>query len=115
MAYAQDLAVGEHVALVLRAIMVEQKWNQRGEVYLEAHGLDLQNATVTYLRLWRFAEDDLQAGSTSIIRGLKVVLETQWDGSKYVPRLDGPKIFECTNRATIEDVSHCTAITSMFP
>ena len=114
LAYAQDLAVGEHVALVLRAIMVEQKWNQRGEVYLEAHGLDLENATVNYLRLWRFAETDLQAGRTTIIRGLKVVLETQWDGSKYVPRLDGPKIFECTNRATIEDVSHVPAITSLF-
>ena len=60
LAYAQDLAVGEHVALVFRAISVEQKWNQKGEVYLVAHGLDVDNATVTYLRLWRFAEHDLE-------------------------------------------------------
>jgi len=117
LAFAQGMNVGEHAALVLRVKMVEQKWTgTRGEVYLVVFGVDIDGATVTYLRLWRFGEDDLAAGTTCIIRGLKVVLESQWDESqsRYVPRLEGPKTFECTNRVSIEDVSHVPAITAFF-
>ena len=113
-AFAQDMNVGEHAALVFRALMVEQRWTEKGEVYLVAHGVDVDGTMVTSLRLWRFGEDDLATGANCVIRGLKVMLETQWDGWKYVPRLDGPKIFECTSRTSVEDVSHVPAITSLF-
>jgi len=109
--------VGEHVALALRALSVEEKHTaDKGDVYLVVHGVDVEGAMVANLRLWRFDNNDIMASSTYILRGLKVVPAKQWDEEqwKYVPRMDGKKELDCTARTAVEDVSHVTDITAFF-
>ena len=109
--------MGDHVALVVRVIMVEQKFTNSGDTYLEAYGTDTEGTLAKNLRLWRYADGDLAEGSTYIIRGLKVALAKQWDDNewKYVVRADGSKSLECTSRTAVEDVSHIATITTLFP
>ena len=109
--------MGEHVALVLRVLAVEEKYtSDKEEVYVVVHGVDTEGAMVTNLRLWRFDRNDIISNKTYIIRGLKVVPARQWDEElwKYVPRMDGRKELECVARAAVEDVSRVTDITASF-
>ena len=112
----QHLQIGDHVGLALRVLSVEEKVTyEKGEVYLTVHGLDIEGATVTYLRLWRFDASDVFVNKVYIIRGLKVVPAKQWDDTlgKFVPRLESHQELECTARVAIEDVSHVNEITSL--
>ena len=117
MSCAQNCQVGEHVGLVLRVFMAEEKYTSTsGEPYLEVHGTDIDGVTVASLRLWRYAEGDLTERNTYIIRGLKVMVAKQWDEEhwRYNFRTDGLKTLECTSRTAVEDVSHIEDITSFF-
>ena len=110
--------VGDHVDLVVYVLMVEVKATEKGEVYLELHGQDMERQSVSYLRLWRFEEEDVQSGRVYVVRGLKVKMETQWDSQawKYVPILDGSrgKRIECQLRTAVEDVTHVPSIAGFF-
>ena len=68
------------------------------------------------LRMWRFGAGDIEAGQIYIFRGLKVVLEKQWDDAqwKYIPRVDGQKALECVWRTAVEDVSHVAEIRAFW-
>ena len=117
LAFVQGMKVGEYVALVIKVLMVEPKTTaDKGEPYLVVTGLDTDNASVGYLRLWRFEEGDVVEGNAYIVRGLKVVEETVWDEEKwrYVPRGDGTKKAECKDRTAMEDVTHVDGIMEFF-
>ena len=90
--------------------------SDKGEPYLVVHGKDMSGQPIGPLRLWRHHEGDVEAFSTYIVRGLKVVCETVWseDLHKYVPRADQTKTVECSFRTAVEDVSHVPSIVSWF-
>ena len=116
-AYAAACNLGDIVALVMRPYSVEAKTtSDKGEPYLVLYGRDMSGQPIGPLRLWRHQEGDVEAFSTYIIRGLKVVTETVWsaDLNKYVPREDNAKTVECTFRTAVEDVSHVGPITAWF-
>ena len=68
------------------------------------------------LRMWRFEEEDITAGQTYILRGMRVAVESSWDYElmKYMPRADGKRTVECTSRTAAEDVTHVNAIQAYF-
>ena len=116
-AYAVACNLGEFVAVVVRPNSVEAKsTSDKGEPYLVVHGKDMSGQPIGPLRLWRHHEGDVEAFSTYIMRGLKVVCETVWseDLHKYVPRADQAKTVECSFRTAVEDVSHVPSIVSWF-
>ena len=106
-AHAQEMAVGETVALSVRVLRWEEKYTkQSGNPYLEVYGVDMNKSAVGPLRLWDHEEGDLAEGNTYILRGLKVNFGTYWDDSanRYIPNVHGRLTVECTNRAAAEDV-----------
>jgi len=117
-AHMQGAAVGTFIALVLRAQAVEERVSDyTGDSYLVVHGIDMDGSMVGPLRLFRFDSDDMDFGRVYIVRGLKVVVDTQWsyEQHQYVPRVDGTKNVECSYRTALEDVSDVDAIMQYFP
>ena len=106
-AFAQNMDVGEHAALVLRITSVEQQGTiEEGNSCVVVTGFDLMNADVNALCLWGFSTEDIWKGSTCIIRGLLISL---------VREETHLKTFECTNRTAVENVSAVAHITALFP
>ena len=115
--FLQGMKVGEYVALVIKVLGVDAKTTaDKGEPYLVVTGVDMDNAVVAHLRLWRFEEGDVVEGNAYIMRGLKVAEETIWDDEKwkYVARGDGTKKAECKDRTAVEDVTHIDEIMHFF-
>ena len=116
-AFAQEVKLGDHIALVFKALAVETKythdWN---EGYLEVQGVDIEGVPTGALRFWRLKEGDIAEGSAYIARGIKVSAERSWDDmlNKYVCRDDGSRRMERTGRTAVEDVSHVAAIETFF-
>ena len=74
-AFAQNMDVGEHAALVLRITSVEQQGTiEEGNSCVVVTGFHLMNADVNALCLWGFSTEDIWKGSTCIIRGLLISL-----------------------------------------
>ena len=116
-AFAQEVKLGDHIALVFKALAVETKYTyDSNEGYLEVQGVDIEGVPTGALRFWRFEEGDIAEGSAYVARGLKVSAERSWDGTlyKYVCRDDGSRRLECTGRTAVEDVSHVAAIVTFF-
>ena len=117
MAFAGEVKLGEHIALVFKALAVETRYTyDSNEAYLEVQGVDIEGAPTGALRFWRFEEGDIAEGRGYIARGLKVAAERRWDDelNKYVCRDDGTRRMECTGRTAVEDVSHVAAIMTFF-
>ena len=101
----------------MRAQSVEEKTtSDKGEPYLVVHGIDMDGKATGPLRWWRFSPEDVEEGSIYIVRGLKIVTDTQWshDHGKYMPRADNSKAFECSYRTAAENVSNVPAIAAWF-
>ena len=107
-AFAQNMDVGEHAALVLRITSVEQQGTiEEGNSCVVVTGFALMNADVNALCLiWK--------GSTCIIRGLLISLVRQVDEDEGQEETH-LKTFECTNRTAVENVSAVADITALFP
>ena len=117
MAFAGEVKLGEHIALVFKALAVETRYTyDSNEAYLEVQGVDIEGVPTGALRFWRFEEGDIAEGRGYIARGLKVAAERRWDDelNKYVCRDDGTRRMECTGRTAVEDVSRVAAIMKFF-
>ena len=114
-AFAQNMDVGEHAALVLRITSVEQQGTiEEGNSCVVVTGFALMNADVNALCLWGFSTEDIWKGSTRIIRGLLISLVRQVDEDEGEEETH-LKTFECTNRTAVENVSAVADITALFP
>ena len=119
MDYVQNAEVSSYVALVLLAHQVQQNetYNTQ-QPFLGINGVDMAGRPVGPIRLWRWteADADMRPGNVYIIRGLKVVKETQWSDAlySYAPRDDGRQAVESSFRVAIEDVSHVEGIWAFF-
>ena len=116
--FAQQVKLGEHIALVFKALAVETRYTyDSNEAFLEVQGVDIEGVPTGALRFWRFEEGDIAEGRAYIARGLKVCAERRWDDelNKYVCRDDGSRRMECTGRTAVEDVSHVADIVTFFP
>ena len=115
--FAQQVKLGEHIALVFKALAVETRYtDDSNEAFLEVQGVDIEGVPTGALRFWRYEEGDIAEGRAYIARGLKVCAERRWDDelNKYVCRDDGSRRMECTGRTAVEDVSHVAAIVTFF-
>ena len=108
--------VGAYIALVLKVSNVELKYTEKGDSYVEIHGVDMDAAAVGPLRLWRHDEDDIDHGEIYILRGMKVVYGSKWsyEQNKYVQDTSVPMQLECNARTAIERVTHAEAIQLYF-
>ena len=80
---------------------MEQKTTfDKGEPYLEVHGVDMDRVPITALRMWMFEEGEIVPGNLYILRGLRVAPDRVWDDAawKYVPSPDRRKL-DCSGRA----------------
>ena len=85
--FATQGTIGEFFALVIKATSVEQKTTfDKGEPYLEVHGVDMDRVPITALRMWMFEEGEIVPGNLYILRGLRVAPDRVWDDAawKYV-------------------------------
>ena len=117
--FIQSMKVGDFVSIVLRISTLEESaTNNTGEPFLCIYGVDMDGTTMGPIRLWRWtaAEGGMQTGSTVVLRGLRVVAETNWSVDKwaYVPREDGAMTVECNFRTAVEDVSAVEAIVALY-
>ena len=98
-AFAQNMDVGEHAALVLRITSVEQQGTiEEGNSCVVVTGFDLMNADVNALCLGGLL--------------ISLVLQVDEDEGEEETHL---KTFECTNRTAVENVSAVADITALFP
>ena len=103
-------------ALVIKATSVEQKTTfDKGEPYLEVHGVDMDRVPITALRMWMFEEGEVVPGNLYILRGLRVAPDRVWDDAawKYVPSPDRRKL-DCSGRSAVEDVTSFSSIAAFF-
>ena len=117
--FVQSAQIGSFVGLVLRVHQVEQgETIDKQETYLSVRGVDMDGQFFGPIRLWRWTEHDahMRQDGVYIIRGLKVVKETEWSNDRwaYVPREDGTQTLESSFRVAVEDVSHVQDITQYF-
>ena len=82
--------VGSIVDLALLVNAVEQReiksGDNMGNPYLIVAGVDMESQTVGPLRVWEHVWNDVRERNIYIIRGLKVVIQKQWDevAGRYV-------------------------------
>ena len=112
-AYVQQKTVGEMVDLVIRTTVVEQNWSKHGEAYLKVQGWDMDGQATWPLFLWRFDAEDILTGSTYILRGMKVVIETYRHqcSDALISYQDHRQKLECSFRTAAENVSDIPEIT----
>ena len=116
-AIVQNGSVGDIAALVIRVLCVEERFVEAtSEPYLQVAGLDMDGVPTDPLRFWRYESGDIIEGSTCIVRGLKVVVQQQWNYElqRYAPNANGSKTVEVTSRTAVEDVSDIAVITAFF-
>ena len=112
--------VGTVVDLVIRIDSADegqiQSGQNQGAPFLRVAGVDMDGERVGPLRLWDYAEGDLDLGSICILRGLKVASAKVWDepARKWVINVQGEKTLDCDVRMAIEDVSDNAEIASYF-
>ena len=114
--FATQGTIGEFFALVIKATSVEQKTTfDKGEPYLEVHGVDMDRVPITALRMWMFEEGEIVPGNLYILRGLRVAPDRVWDDAawKYVPSPDRRKL-DCSGRSAVEDVTSFSSIAAFF-
>jgi hypothetical protein len=117
--FVQSAPIGSFVGLVLRVHQAEEcETNEKQEPYLSVRGVDMDGQICGPIRLWRWTEHDadMHQDGVYIIRGLKVMKETEWSNEKwaYVPREDGTQTLESSFRVAVEDVSQVQDITQYF-
>ena len=119
-AFVDQTLVGSIVDLVLLVNAVEEKeiksGDNMGNPYLLVAGVDMEGQTVGPLRVWEHVWNDVREGNIYIIRGLKVVIQKQWDevAGRYVNNTVGLKTLDCDSRTAIEDVNDNEEIASYF-
>ena len=115
-AHVMQKTVGEMVDLVIRPTVVEPAISKHVEAFLKVHGWDMDGTATWPLFLWRFDAEEVLVGSTCILRGMKVVMDTykcQWTDA-FVPYQDLRKKLDCSFRTAIENVSDVPEITKHF-
>ena len=110
-------SLGEYVDFVIKVNSAQEYMSSiNGEPYLRIHGFDMENNHVWPLFMWRFKEGDLVNNRIYILRGMKVVKETQWcvHSHAWMPFEDARQKIECSFRTAVEDVTDVQTIKEYF-
>ena len=114
----QDLPVGSNVDMPCKVLMVREKSNNSGEVYVEVHGQDCDGAEIGPVRVWQTPLNQFPcaAGDCVVMRGLRISVKRSWSNEvqSYVESACGGIVLEWQTKSAIQTEQSGARIVELF-